>query len=67
MIPLLLKFIEQGKQEDCVRYDLSTEAILLYSDVFKSLFTRTSLSTALRSDLRSLFLYGLFGKHPENG
>jgi hypothetical protein len=62
IIPLLLKFIEQGKKEGCVRPDLSTEAILLYLDIFKSLITRTGISTTVRYDLKALFLYGLFGK-----
>ena len=60
--PLLLKFIEQGKKEGCVNPDLSTEAILLYLDLFKPLLTQADISETVRRNLKTLFFYGLLGK-----
>ncbi|NLK97455.1 TetR/AcrR family transcriptional regulator [Defluviitalea saccharophila] len=61
-IPLTKKFIEQGKKEGFVNPDISTESIVLYVDMFKSLLERPMISKQEAYDLIYLCFFGLLGK-----
>lgn len=67
-IPLLTGLIEQGKGEGAVAPGLSTEAVLLYLDIFRTALARPEFYSALTRkvsvDLSALFFYGLQGKPP---
>jgi AcrR family transcriptional regulator len=64
VIPLFLRLIEQGKKEGCIEIGISSEAILLYINAFKSILSQSTISKKVRSDLGTLFFCGLQGKKP---
>jgi AcrR family transcriptional regulator len=61
-VPLMIKLIEQGKQEGYVNPDLSNNAVVLYMKMFKNELINMELSNKDRHDLTLLFFYGLLGK-----
>ncbi|MGB8455327.1 MAG: TetR/AcrR family transcriptional regulator [Anaerocolumna sp.] len=61
-IPLILHLVEQGKKESCVDSNISTEAVLLYLSAFKNMLSQTNITKKARSDIGTLFFYGLQGK-----
>ncbi|HHW14751.1 MAG TPA: TetR/AcrR family transcriptional regulator [Firmicutes bacterium] len=67
-IPLITNLIEQGKREGAVPSSLSTEAVLLYMEIFRRALARpdfySTLSKKVSLDLIALFFYGLQGQPP---
>jgi AcrR family transcriptional regulator len=66
-IPFMVQLIEQGKREGCINPALSTEAVLLWTDVvWKAAVSRpdvyASLTKKMGRDLNELFYYGLLGQ-----
>ncbi len=65
-IPLLLKLIEQGKEEGFVDPGISNEAVLFYLEVFKKAVYQPAFladeNKATRQGLTRLFFYGLMGR-----
>lgn len=66
-IPLIMKFIEKGKNEGYINKNISTEAILIYINAFKAVKTPELMSgqgrnLRLFNELATLFYYGLMGK-----
>ncbi|HYG57683.1 MAG TPA: TetR/AcrR family transcriptional regulator [Symbiobacteriaceae bacterium] len=64
-VPFLLRLMEQGQQEGAINPELSTEAVLLYVKMFRSVL-ESDMSMKLRHDLGHLFFYGLLGSPPNN-
>lgn len=60
-IPLLMDLIDQGKKEDYIDSELSSEAILLYINSINGAL-QSNISKKARLDLGKLFSYGLFGE-----
>jgi AcrR family transcriptional regulator len=65
----MLNFFEEGKRQGCLNPDLSQEAIMLYSEIFRDgLMARPNLraeskrSLGLMRELTTLYLYGVMGK-----
>lgn len=59
--PLLIEFIEQGKQEGYIDSKLSNEALLMYYESSK-IIASIEADSKLRSELTRLFFYGFRGK-----
>jgi len=59
-IPLLMKLIEQGKEEGYLDDEISSESILLYINSYNGIL-QSNISKETRVDLGKLFFYGLFG------
>ncbi|MBE0466900.1 MAG: TetR/AcrR family transcriptional regulator [Candidatus Desulforudis sp.] len=69
-IPLMLNFIEKGKNDGYINKSISTEAILLYINIFKEAKRSDMLldqeqNQRLFKELATLFYYGLLGKPRE--
>lgn len=65
-LPLMMKFIEQGKAEGFVDPDITNESVLLYLEMFWEVVSKKKLSIKSRKELGKLFFYGLLGKpHPQ--
>lgn len=62
-IPFMKKFIEQGKKEGIVNPDVSTESIILYVEMFKSLLDKPIISKQQAYDLIHLSFFGILGKN----
>lgn len=61
IMPLYIKFIEQGKCEGEINSEVPTETILMYIQTFNGILSGP-LSIQQRIDLGKLFFYGLRGK-----
>jgi len=65
-IPFFNKLIQEGKRTDSINADISSEAVLLYLQIFKEAITRpgflTQASPTTLKDLNSLLYFGLLGK-----
>jgi AcrR family transcriptional regulator len=63
--PFIMCLIEQGKDQEAISRDLSSEAVHLYIRALQGLLIQSSLSRQARLDINALFFYGLQGK-PRN-
>ncbi len=64
--PFIVRLIEEGKREGCINPALSTEAVLLWTDIVWKALSRPdfdpSLDEKVGADLNELFYYGLLGR-----
>ncbi len=64
-LPMLMKVIEQGRREGHLEPDISSEAILMYINMFTEAVSRPGFLSRdnrdLRSDMARLFFRGLLG------
>lgn len=65
-LPLFMELIERGRREGYINSTISTEAILLYIDIYREAFNRPELFSRLNHDMRLdltiLFFFGVHGK-----
>ncbi|QHQ63235.1 TetR family transcriptional regulator [Anaerocolumna sedimenticola] len=60
-LPLYLKLVEQGRNENQLDKDISTDSIILFMEIINTAL-QSNISPKVRSDLGKLFFYGLFGR-----
>lgn len=64
-LPLLLDFVNEGKEKGYINTALSNEAILVYWHMFQEYMRRDGIASTLipiAEDLTELFFYGIAGK-----
>ncbi|WP_164670986.1 TetR/AcrR family transcriptional regulator [Virgibacillus doumboii] len=68
ILPKLIRFFDEGKEQGYINPDISNEAILFYSQMFIEAMQREDVYTKvlpMAEDIVTLFFYGIFGKNKE--